>query len=411
MEELSMMTMNNQKILISGAGIAGPTLAYWLKHYGFNPTVVEQAPKPREGGYLTDFRGTGIEVAERMGIMARVREEQYIPKEMLFVNESNKPIGRLDITRLFRETFDDPNKAQTQILRSKLAKILYDKTKDDVEYMFGNSIRAIREDEQGVEVAFEHGSSRRFDLVVGADGIHSKVRTLAFGDESRLAHYMGYYQVSFWMDYPIKAGTNISFTIPGKFVSLFGFPGNRAMVYAIFKQPQKFTYDPHDTDKQKQLFIDTFANSQWEVMPKLLEQAKISDDFYFDVANLVELDRWSKGRVVLVGDAGYPTPLTAWGVSLALMGAYVLAGELKEASGDYQTAFAAYEQELKPFIEKKTKEARGTGLQLVPGSTILLWVRNQVLKLFSLPFASRLVARMTYGRMFRESFALENYEQ
>ena len=405
------MTINNKNILISGAGLAGPTLAYWLRRYGFNPTMVEQAPQPREGGYLTDFRGTGIEVAERMGIMPQVREVQYIPKEMLFVDKSNKPIGRLDITRLFRETFDDPDKAQTQILRSKLAKILYDKTKDDVEYIFGNSIRAIKEDEQGVEVAFEHGSIRRFDLVVGADGIHSNVRTLAFGDESRLAYYMGYYQVSFWMNYPIKAGTNISFTTPGKFVSLFGFPGNRAMVYAIFKQPQKFTYDHHDTEKQKQLFIDTFANSEWAVMPQVLKQAKISDDFYFDIANLVEIDKWSKGRVVLVGDAGYPTPLTAWGVSLALIGAYILAGELKSLSGDYTVAFEAYERELRPFVEQKTKEARGTGLQLVPGSAMLLWVRNQVLKLFSLPLFSRLVARMTYGKMFRESFALKNYEK
>lgn len=403
--------MKNKNILISGAGIAGPTLAYWLKRYGFNPTVVEQAPKPREGGYLIDFRGTGIEVAERMDIMSQVREQQYTPKEMLFVDKSNKKIARLDIARLFKETFDDPNKAQTQILRSDLARILYDKSRETIEYIFGDSIQSMNEDTDGIEVTFESGKTRRFDLVVGADGIHSRVRTLVFGDESQISHYMGYYQVSFWIDYPIKAGTNISFTNPGKFVSLFGFPENRAMVYTIFKQQEKFTYDTHDTDKQKQLFADTFANSQWEIMPLLLEQAKTSHDFYFDVANLIKIDRWSKGRVVLVGDAGYPTPLTAWGVSLALMGAYILAGELKKSSGDYQIAFEVYERELKSFVEKKTKEARGMGLKLVPNSSVGIWIRNQVLKLFSLPSLSRLMARMTYGRMFRESFKLKEYEQ
>ncbi|MDL1898874.1 hypothetical protein FBQ82_21745 [Anaerolineae bacterium CFX7] len=165
-----------------------------------------------------------------------------------------------------------------------------------------------------------------------------------------------------------------------------------------------------EAEKQKQLFTDTFANLQWEIMPQLLEQAKRSEDFYFDIANLIEIDQWSKGRVVLVGDAGYPTPLTAWGVSLALIGAYILAGELKTAGGDYRTAFEAYEREFRPFVEQKTKEARRTGLRLVPGSALGLWMRNQVMKLFSIPAVSRLAARMTYGRMFRESFALKDYE-
>ena len=125
--------------MISGAGIAGPTLAYWLKRHGFEPTVVEQAPKPREGGYLVDFRGAGIDVAERMGVMEAVRAKQYFPKEMLFVEESNAVAARVDIARLFRETFDDSSRAQTQILRTDLARILYDRTKDDVEYVFGDS--------------------------------------------------------------------------------------------------------------------------------------------------------------------------------------------------------------------------------------------------------------------------------
>lgn len=401
--------MKNTNILISGAGIAGPALAYWLKRHGFEPTVVERAPKPREGGYLVDFRGAAIDVAERMGAMETVRAKQYFPKEMLFVDESNAVAARVDIARLFRETFDDPNRAQTQILRTDLARILYDRTKDQVEYVFGDSIRSMNDDSSGVDVQFESGREGRFDLVLGTDGIHSRVRSLVFGDESQVSTYMGYYQVSYWIDYPIKSGTNRGYTESGKFISLFGFPNNRAMVYAVFRRPEKLAYYRSDTEAQKRLFSEEFANLRWKEMPGILEQAKSSDDFYFDSANLLRIPSWSKRRVGLVGDAAYPTPLTAWGVSLALIGAYTLAGELKAASGDHDAAFAAYERELRPFVEEKTKEARGTGLQLVPSSPTMIWLRNRVLQLLSVPLLSRLIARATYGRMFREALVLKDY--
>ena len=205
------MTVTN--ILISGAGIAGPTLAYWLKRYGFNPTVIERAPKPREGGYIIDFRGMGVEVVQRMGLWSRVQEEKYDVQEILFVDELNKVIGGFNVGVLSRENL----RAFISIKRTDLAKILYDRTKDEVEYIFGESIRATSEDAEGVEVAFESGRTRRFDLVVGADGLHSTVRTLAFGDEAQFKRYLGYYVAAFTVhNYPAKDHVIRSYTVPGK---------------------------------------------------------------------------------------------------------------------------------------------------------------------------------------------------
>lgn len=291
------MTPNNRKILISGAGIAGPTLAYWLRQHGYEPLVVEQAPGPREGGYLIDFRGTGIDVAERMGVMDRVRARAYVLDELRVVNASNAAVARVDIARLFRETFDDPRRAQTQIMRSDLARILYEQSKGGAECVFGDSIRAMREEAGGVAVDFERGESRRFDLVIGADGVHSNVRALSFGEERRFARYLGHHLASYFIDYPIRAGTNVAYSEPGRFISLWGFPGNRAMVYAQFRQPEKLRYDPRDSETQKRLFADTLGDVRWDAMPAVLGQLSQARDFFFDSASEIRMDRWSNGRI------------------------------------------------------------------------------------------------------------------
>ena len=183
------MIAKNTSILISGASIAGPALAYWLKRYGFTPTVIERAPQLREGGYPVDVRFEAVQVAKMMGIWPRLQQEKTNFEELLFVTKRHQRIGRVNLEAV-RKGFDLD---VVEIMRGDLARILYELTKDEVEYRFGDSIQALKQDEEGVDVTFERGGSRRFDLVIGADGLHSNVRTLVFGDEAQCEHYYGYH--------------------------------------------------------------------------------------------------------------------------------------------------------------------------------------------------------------------------
>ena len=402
--------MKNKDILVSGAGIAGPTVAYWLKRYGFNPTVVEQAPKPRQGGYIFGLDGRkGVEVLERMGVWPRVQEQRYEGYEYLFVNASDELIASINVAAATKEV---TGRVLTYIKRADLAKIVYEHTNDSVEYIFGDSVRCLAEDAEGVAVDFESGSSRRFDLVIGADGLHSTVRTLEFGDESRFKRYMGHYVAAFTLrNYPSEYGEVRFYTMPRKSVTLYNLKEGGTIAVFTFRQEEELTYGLHDTERQKQLLSAAFAGEGWEV-PRLLEAMKTTSDFFFDTVSQIRMDTWSKGRVTLVGDAGYcPTLLTGYGSQLALVGAYVLAGELKTAAGDYRTAFQAYEHELRPFVEQKQQNI-ALLRQVVPGSAFSLAVRNQVMKLMSIPSVSRLMMKMTYGRVVRdEAITLKGYEK
>src|SRR5512142_2922308 len=185
------MNTKNTTILISGASIAGPTLAYWLKRYGFTPTVIERAPQLRAGGYPIDVRFEAVQVAKLMGIWPRLQQEQTTLGEMSFVNERNQLISRVNLQDV-RKSLEGLDVDVVETMRGDLARTLYELTKDEVEYCFGDSIQALQQDEAGVDVTFERGGSRRFDLVVGADGLHSNVRTLVFGDEAHFERYCGY---------------------------------------------------------------------------------------------------------------------------------------------------------------------------------------------------------------------------
>ncbi|HEY2721553.1 MAG TPA: FAD-dependent monooxygenase [Chitinophagaceae bacterium] len=382
--------MDNKNILISGAGIAGLTLAYWLKKFGFNPTIVEISPKLREGGYAIDFWGAGFDVAERMKIVPDLEKVDLNISEVAFVDENNRRKGGMNYKKLKKMM----NGRAFTFLRSDLSRVIYNHLDKGIEIIFGDTINKIEQNEGGVNVTFGSGNIRSFNLVAGADGLHSNVRNLVFGDESQFEKYYGYYTASFTIKDGISHGTSfLTYNTPCKQAAVYSTNENKAATFFIFTSPQKISYRRHDIEKEKEILKSQFKNAGWKCAG-LLSKIDTAPDFYFDVVSQIQMDFWSKNRVTLVGDAcDCPSLLSGQGSTLAIVGAYILAGELKEANGNYKTAFEQYENIFKPFIDRKQKVAQNFAKSLVPKSKFGIWLRNTFTNLMFLPFVSRLFIR------------------
>lgn len=379
--------MDNKNILISGAGIAGTTLAFWLKRFGFNPTIIESSSKLREGGYAIDFMGAGYDVAEKMEIIPALQSVDINFSKLVFVDSNDKEKGSMN----YQKIKNFLNGRAFTLLRSDLAKVIYQSIERDVEIIFGDTITKIDQNEKEVSVTFQSGTTRNFDLVVGADGLHSNVRNLIFGSEAQFEKYFGYYTSSFTIDnFSLGNKAFSMYNVPCKQVAVYSKDANKTTTFFIFSSPEKLSYQHHDIEKQKLILKTEFENSGWKCS-QLLAQIDSTKDFYFDSVSQIKMDNWHKERVALVGDAGYcPSLLSGKGSTLAMVGAYILAGELKQANGNYKTAFEQYEIVFKPFMEKKQKAARSFAKSFIPKSNFGIWVRNKIFKLMSSSIISKL---------------------
>jgi 2-polyprenyl-6-methoxyphenol hydroxylase-like FAD-dependent oxidoreductase len=347
--------LENQKILICGAGIAGPTMAYWLQQYGFEPTLIERAPALREGGYIIDFWGLGFDVAEKMRLLPALKNDGYEIEEVRLVNEQGKRIGGFS-AHAFQSMLGE---RYLSILRSDLAKRIYESLGGRVTTTFGDSITAIEQDDDGVRVAFKHAAPERFDLVIGAGGLHSPVRKLVFGPEGQFEKYLGYYAASFSIDGcpPRDPRAYVSYAAPGRQVSRYSLRGDRAVFFFVFSRETKLLVGQYDLKAQKENLREVFGEDGWKC-PDILKAIETCSDLYFDSVSQIRMDTWSQGRVALIGDACFcPSLLAGQGSALAMTGAYVLAGELKKAEGNYHIAFRNYEQLFHPLITRKQRAA------------------------------------------------------
>ena len=339
--------MGGVRVLVAGASVAGPALAHWLHRRGAEVTVVERAPELRPGGQAVDARGVAKEVIRRMGLDAAVRAARTVTAGAYSVDAD----GNVLETYSADDDGGDGFIAEIEILRGDLSQVLHDDTRDGVEYVFGDRIAELTQDEDGVDVTFAGGDRRRFDLVVGADGLHSALRAMVFGPPERfvrhLGHVMAFYSV------PNEFGLDrwlIQYEDSGRSALLRPIhDATEAMAMFSFTSAH-FDVDHRDVAAHKSLLRERMAGYGW-LTPRLLAHLDDTPDFYLDQVAQVVMDRWSDGRVGLLGDAAFSSsPLSGQGTGLALVGAYLLAGELAAAGWDPKAGFAGYEARMRPFV-------------------------------------------------------------
>ncbi|HET6804975.1 MAG TPA: FAD-binding domain [Frateuria sp.] len=394
------MTASSLRVAISGAGVAGPALAHWLLRCGHRPTLIEQAPAFRTGGYIIDFWGTGYRIAQRMGIEQAVRAAGYQVQRLESVDDEGRVQASMH-TDVFERLTDG---LFTSLPRGDLAATIYATVADSCETLFGDSITAIDPRHDRVDITLGNGGARSFDLVVGADGLHSNVRRLVFGPDTDFEHYLGCRVAACVVDgyRPRDELVYVTHNVPGRQAARFTLRGDRSLFLFVFRSQD--TTDPGGLGARKALLRRKFADAGWEC-PRMLDALDDAEDLYLDVVSQVRMANWSRGCVALIGDAAACISLLGGeGTGLAMTEAYTLAGELQRAGGDYRQAFPAYEARLRSLIARKQRAAQGFIGFFAARTALGVWLRNLGIRAMNKPWLTGLIAGSV-----RDDFDLPDY--
>lgn len=391
-----------RSILVTGASVAGPTLAYWLARQGMAVTVVERAPEFRDGGQTIDVRGAGKVVAQRMGLESAIRARSTHEDGIRFVDEQDRTRAEIGIG-----AFDGNGPvAELEILRGELARLLIEHGRSTVEYRFGDSIAALEDLPHGVKVRFAQGGEEMFDLVIAAEGVGSPTRKLVFGDEVRRRSFKLYTAYFTIPRAPGDARQMRWFNAPGG-LSVCVRPDNLGTSRALLSfQEAANGYEKLPPARQKTLLKEKFAGLKWET-PRILAALDDAPDLYLDQISQVKMARWSKGRIALVGDAAYcASPISGMGTSLGMCGAYVLAGELGRHD-DHAQAFAAYESIMRPYVDQAQDVPLFAPRLASPHSRAGIALGHALLRMSNVPIIKSLLARFLTPKA--DALALPDY--
>lgn len=367
------MSSSGKKVLISGASFAGLSTAHWLSRLGYQVTVVEIAHGIREGGTAVNIKGNTVDIVRRMGLFDQIRSQRMSLQRWDLKND-------VDVTErslVIRNEGEPPSDDEFEIERTVLVKMLFDTVKDRVEVVFDDSITGLTESTDRIEATFAKGSRRSFDLVIGCDGVHSVVRKIRFGDEAEYIHFLGqYFSITIVDKLLIERDTAQMYNEPCRAVMLNAYKNKTDIVFA-FACDDEIAYDYRDQEQQRRIIAEQFTGKGWRTA-ELLAEMRGSNTFYFDKLCQVRMPSWTKGRVALVGDAGYcASPAAGMGGSLAIDGAAALADAIRQRDGDFELAFRDYNEQFRPFIDEIQAEAVRVGLEvLVPRTEDAIRARN-----------------------------------
>lgn len=391
------------KVVINGAGIAGAALAYWLDKLGHDVLLVEQAPALRTGGYVLNLWGVGYDAAEKMGLLPRFRELQYHADELRMVDRQGRTRGGYPS----RVLLDLTNGRIATLARADIAAATYGLLEGRVQTLFGDSVSAIEDDGARVRVHFDHAPTCEADLVVGADGLHSRVRQLAFGSDARFEHPMGCHAAAFEIAgyRPRDDRLYVAHSAPGRYIAKFPVRGDVMLFFMLFRNEYLAGAIPGSESERKTALAHVFSDMGWEC-PAILSALAEAEGVYFDSISQIRLDKWTKGRIALLGDAAAcPSLIAGEGAGFALAEAYVLAGEIHAHRADLRQALVRYEQRMKPFVARKQRSAEKLVASFVPKTAFGVGVRDFATRLMRLP----VVPRLLMGRYLNDEIALPDY--